>query len=112
LQFKQNRKKQKVKDLPLILKYNVDPGSFKAGGRRFGYFCGRDMANHCNHYTAAKTYHTTRQQVKGFEPVVNAAIRFYIKRYRIINMELKISYMKMMEKSRPDIFGIGYIINF
>lgn len=99
-------------NLPLILNYNVEPASIKEGRSRFGYFAGGGIAYHYNHYTAARDYETTTQQVNGFGPVVNAGIRLSIKKYRTQNMELRFSYMKMMAESRSDVFGISYLVNF
>ena len=48
----------------------------------------------------------------GFGPVVNAGFRYYLGKYRIKNLELRFSYMKMIVETRPDIFGIGFIVNF
>lgn len=70
------------------------------------------IAYHYHYYTAVNAYETIRQQVNGFGPVVNAGIRVSLKKYRIHNIELRFSYMKMMVASRPDVLGISYFINF
>jgi len=99
-------------NLPLVLNYHVELGSLKEGGSRFGYFAGGGIAYHYHYYTAVNAYESIVQQVNGFGPVVNAGIRLSLKKYRIHNIEFRVSYMKMMVASRPDVLGISYIINF
>jgi hypothetical protein len=99
-------------DLPLILNYNYEFGSVKDRGSRFGYFAGGGFAYHYNYYTAAKDHATITQQVNGFGPLANAGIRYSLKKYRIQNLELRLSYMKMIVESKSNIFGIGFIVNF
>jgi hypothetical protein len=99
-------------DLPLIFNYNHPFGSLEQGGSRFEYFAGGGAAYHYNHYSVSENPNVALQQVNGFGPVVNAGIRYSISRYRIKNFELKFSYIKMIVKSRPDIVGIAFIVNF
>jgi len=99
-------------DIPLILNYNYNWGTVEDGGSRLGYFFGGGVAYHYNHYTAAKDNATSTQQVNGFGPVVNAGLVLSGNKYRVRNMELKFSYMKMLVASKSDIFGIGIIVNF
>ena len=99
-------------DLPLIFNYNHPFGSLEHGGSRFEYFAGGGAAYHYNHYSVSENPEVPLQQMNGFGPVGNAGIRYYFSRYRIKNFELKFSYMKMIVKSRPDIFGITFIVNF
>jgi hypothetical protein len=99
-------------DLPLILNFNHELGGVAGGGSRFGYFAGGGIGYHYNHFTAANDKGTITEQVNGFGPVINAGIRFSLKKYRIQQLECKLSYMKMMVASKPDIIGIGFVMNF
>ena len=99
-------------DLPLIFNYDYEFGSLKRGGSRFGYFAGGGIAYHYNKYSVSSDPAIAVQQVNGFGPVVNAGIRYSLSKYRIHSYELKFSYMKMIVESKPDIFGLGFIVNF
>jgi hypothetical protein len=99
-------------DLPLILNFNHELGGVAGGGSRFGYFVGGGIGYHYNHFTAANDKGTITEQVNGFGPVINGGIRFSFKKYRIQQLECKFSYMKMMVASKPDIIGIGLVMNF
>jgi hypothetical protein len=99
-------------DLPLIFNYNYEYGSLKYGGSRFGYFVGGGGAYHLNTYSVSRDPSIDIRQVNGFGPVVNAGLRYSLGKYRIRNFELRFSYMKMIVESRPDIFGIAFIVNF
>jgi hypothetical protein len=98
-------------DLPLVLNYNHEWGSVLTGGSRFGYFTGAGAAYHLNDYSVAKGTVTTIDHINGFGPVINAGIRYSFTKYRVTNLELKFSYLKMIVSSRPNIYGISLIIN-
>jgi hypothetical protein len=99
-------------DLPLILNFNHELGGLAIGGSRFGYFAGGGIGYHYNHFTAANDKGTITEQINGFGPVINGGIRFSLKKYRIQQLECKLSYMKIMVASKPDIIGIGFVMNF
>ena len=99
-------------DLPVILNYNHGFGTLQRGGSRFGYFIGGGIAYHYNVYSISEDPADGRPQVNGFGPVANAGFRYSLGRYRIRNLELRVSYMKMIAALKTDVFGIGLIVNF
>ncbi len=98
-------------DVPLILNYNHEWGSVLKGGSRFGYFTGVGAAYHLNDYSVASGTITTIDHINGFGPVINAGIRYSFTKYRVTNLELKFSYLKMIVSSSPNIYGISLILN-
>ena len=98
-------------DLPLVLNYNHEWGSVSRGGSRFGYFAGIGAAYHLNDYSVTTASVTTIDHINGFGPVINAGIRYSFAKYRVTNLELKFSYLKMIVLSQPNIYGISLLIN-
>jgi hypothetical protein len=98
-------------DLPLMLNYNHEWGSALKRGSRFGYFVGAGAAYHLNEYSVANDTVSTINHLNGFGPVINAGIRYSFKKYRVTNLELKFSYLKMIVSSSPNIYGISLILN-
>ncbi len=98
-------------DLPLVLNYNKKWGSALKGGSRFGYFVGLGAAYHLNDYSVATDTTSTIDHINGFGPVFNAGIRYAFTKYRVPNLELKFSYLRMIVSSTPSIYGISLLIN-
>ena len=98
-------------DLPLMLNYNHEWGSALKRGSRFGYFAGAGAAYHLNEYSVANDAVSTINHLNGFGPLINAGIRYSFKKYRVTNLELKFSYLKMIVSSSPNIYGISLILN-
>ena len=99
-------------DIPVILNYNLELGTSEKGTSRFGFFAGGGFGYHYNNFTTGKENGTITQQINGIGPVVNAGSRFSLGKDRIHNFEIRLSYMKILAASKPDLFGIGCIFNF
>ena len=95
-------------DAPLIINFNYGAGSNKKTESRFGFFGGAGYGYHANPYINDNSSNFYWES--GFGPILNTGIR--IARDRIHNVEIRFSYMKAMDDSKSNIFGIGAIFNY
>ncbi|MDP4131023.1 MAG: hypothetical protein Q8918_11565 [Bacteroidota bacterium] len=99
-------------DAPLILNFNVGAGSSKAAESRFGFFVGGGFGYHTSSYSADDIYGDSySEKMAGFGPVGNLGIRIGVGQ-RSRNVEIRLSYMKTLDISASNIFGIGGVFNF
>lgn len=99
-------------DIPVIFNYNFNVGSAEKDPGRFSFFAGAGLGYHYDHYTAANEQGSITQETKGVGPVINAGLRFTLGKERVHNFEIRLSYMKLLVTSKPDLFGTGCIFNF
>ena len=98
-------------DAPLMLNYNYGVGSSKETESRFGFFAGAGFGYHTSEYSFSDAYGDDSEKMSGFGPVGNAGIRIGVGNGSH-NIEIRLSYMKTMDVSKSNIFGIGGIFNF
>ncbi len=98
-------------ELPVIFNYNrkfswINP---KLTGE---YFFGGGFAYRFSQFTVSNHETTIERTDNGFGPMINAGFRWATGKYKIRNVELRLSYMKMMNANHSNVFGIGVIRNF
>jgi hypothetical protein len=96
-------------DAPLMINYNYGAGSNKKDTGKFGFFVGIGYGYHSNPFTDNSGDDVAYVE-SGFGPVFNTGVR--ISKDRHHTFELRFSYMKAMDVSKSDIFGIGAIFNW
>jgi hypothetical protein len=100
-------------DAPLVINLNIGAGSTKETESRFGYFVGGGFGYHYGTYNLSDVLNeenvSTRFSATG--PVGNAGIRFAVGRGSH-NIEVRFQYMKGLNDTKPNIFGIGSLFNF
>lgn len=103
-------------NLPLIVNLNMGRGSTKENRQKFGYFVGGGFGFHHGDFleTAYDEYgygYDDSRSVNTFGPAANAGVRFGVGR-KHRNIEVRLSYMKGLSDTKPDIFGIAGLFNF
>lgn len=105
-----------VANLPLLINLNMGRGSTKENTDKFGYFVGAGFGYHHGDFltTAIDDYGydaTTTESINVFGPAGNAGLRFGVGR-KHMNVEVRLSYMKGINETKPNIFGVGCAFNF
>jgi hypothetical protein len=100
-------------DAPLLLSFNYGAGSKRVSNSRFGFFAGAGFGYHRNEYSYTDdNFNHVRSQINGFGPAGNTGFRFAVGRNLQHDIEIRFSYMKMMDGYKTNIFGIGCLFNF
>lgn len=105
-----------VFNAPLIINLNMGRGSTNENREKFGYFVGAGFGYHHGDFLVDKTdangnnYQGTFS-LNTFGPAANAGVRFGVGKMHK-NIELRFSYMKGLNDTQPDIFGIACLFNF
>jgi hypothetical protein len=97
-----------ILNAPLIINLNIGRGSTKENRKRYGYFIGAgfgyhhgDVINNTTNTYSANTY----------GPAANGGFRIGIgKQHK--NIEVRLSYMKGISESKPNVFGLAAAFNF
>jgi hypothetical protein len=101
---------------PLIVNLNMGRGSTKENTKKFGYFVGAGYGFHHGDFYGFYTdeygyeYLATRA-VSVHGPAANAGVRIGVGR-KHKNIEIKLSYMKGINETKPNIFGLACLFNF
>lgn len=101
---------------PLVINLNMGRGSTKENTQKFGYFVGAGYGFHHGDFYGVYEdeygydYVGTRS-VSVHGPAANAGLRFGVGR-KHRNIELKFSYMKGLNETKPNIFGVAGLFNF
>ncbi len=98
-------------DAPLIVNFNYGAGSSKETENRFGFFAGGGFGYHSSEYSSSDGYDDYGEKMSGFGPVGNAGIRIGVGSGSH-NIEIRLSYMKTLDTSKSNVFGIGGLFNF
>ena len=103
-------------NIPLIVNFNFGAGSSPDNESRFGFFIGGGAAYHYGKYNvdSVDTYgdgYTYQATINGIGPAGNVGVRFGVGR-GTHNVEAKLTYMKSLDNSKANIFGIGALFNF
>ncbi|MBK7432937.1 MAG: hypothetical protein IPI66_02910 [Chitinophagaceae bacterium] len=105
-----------VINAPLIVNLNMGRGSTKENRQKFGYFVGAGFGYHHGDFlvdeTDAQGYnYVGSRSLNTFGPAANAGVRFGVgRKYR--NIEVRLSYMKGLNDTKPNVFGISGLFNF
>jgi hypothetical protein len=99
-------------DAPLIVNFNYGAGCSRETENRFGFFAGGGVGYHMATYTEPDDYlYDQSYKMSGFGPVGNAGIRIGVGNGSH-NIEIRFSYMKTLDVTKSNIFGIGGLFNF
>lgn len=101
---------------PVIVNFNFGAGSSKDNESRFGFYIGGGAGYHYGKYNVDSTDsygngYTYQASINGIGVAGNAGIRFAVGR-GTHNVDAKVMYMKAMDNSKANIFGIGALFNF
>jgi hypothetical protein len=99
-----------VVNVPLVVNLNMGRGSTKENRQKFGYFFGGGLAFHHGDFIDDYSDDGT-STVNAFGPAANTGIRFGVGR-KHKNIEVRFSYMKGLNESKPNIFGVAGLFNF
>ncbi len=105
-----------IVNAPLICNLNMGRGSTKTNRQKFGYFVGAGFGYHHGDFVSdiydpvTQTY-TDSYSVNAFGPAANAGVRLGVgKKHK--NIEIKLSYMKALNETKPNFFGLAGLFNF
>jgi hypothetical protein len=100
---------------PVIINLNMGAGSTKTTESRFGFFVGGGFGYHYGTYNISDVLNQdedyTVHKLNTFGPVGNAGIRFGVGR-RSHNVEVRFQYMRGLDDSKANIYGVGSAFNF
>jgi hypothetical protein len=102
---------------PLIINLNIGRGSTKENQKRYGYFVGAGFGYHHDNFLTDSRYNpATNSYVDNYKsntygPAANAGIRIGVGRQHK-NIEVRLSYMKGINESKPNIMGLAAAFNF
>lgn len=105
-----------VINAPLIINLNMGRGSTKENTQKFGYFFGAGFGYHHGDFLVDETdsygYNFVgSRSLNTFGPAGNAGMRFGVGR-KHKNIEVRFSYMKGLNDTKPNVFGIAGLFNF
>jgi len=103
-------------DVPLIVNFNFGAGSTPDNDSRFGFYIGGGMGYHYGKYNVDSTDYygdgyTYQATINGVGPAGNIGCRFAVGR-GTHNVEARLTFMKSLDNSKANIFGMGALFNF
>lgn len=103
-----------VLNAPLIISLNMGRGSTKDNtDSKFGYFVGGGFGYHHGDFLVVDEYTSdiVSKSTNTFGPAANAGVRIGVGR-KHKSVEVRLSYMKGLSDSKPNVFGIAGLFNF
>ncbi len=105
-----------IVNAPVIINLNIGRGSTKDNTDKMGYFLGGGFGYHHGDFIITRTddYGYTYESFESINvhgPAANAGFRIGVGRQHK-NIEVRFSYMKGINETKPDIFGGGALFNF
>jgi hypothetical protein len=105
-----------VLNAPLIINLNLGRGSTKENRKKMGYFVGVGFGYHHGDFVANRYDPVTNTNIISYTsntygPAANAGIRIGVGR-KHKNIEIRLSYMKGINESRPNVMGLAGAFNF
>ena len=106
-----------VLNAPLIINLNMGRGSTKENRKRYGYFVGAGFGYHHDNFLTSSRYNPVtnsyidRYTSNTYGPAGNAGFRIGVgKQHK--NIEIRLSYMKGINESKPNVMGLAAAFNF
>lgn len=101
---------------PFIINLNIGRGSTKENTDKFGYFVGAGIGYHHGDFIilATDSYgsdYTATESINFVGPAANAGVRIGVGSVHR-NIEIRLSYMKEVNKNKVNLFGIACAFNF
>jgi hypothetical protein len=105
-----------ILNAPLIINLNVGRGSTKENRKKIGYFFGAGFGYHHGDFLTDRYDQATNSYINSYTsntygPAGNAGIRIGVGRQHK-NIEVRLSYMKGINESKPNVFGLAGAFNF
>ncbi len=106
-----------VLNAPLIINLNIGRGSTKENRKRYGYFIGAGFGYHHDNFLTSSRYDpATNSYIDSYTsntygPAANAGFRIGVGKHHK-NIEIRLSYMKGINESRPNVMGLAAAFNF
>lgn len=106
-----------VLNAPLIINLNFGRGSTRENRNRYGYFFGAGFGYHhdkfltSSYYDPATNSYVDSYNSNTYGPAANAGFRIGVGRQHK-NIEIRLSYMKGINESRPNVMGLAAAFNF
>lgn len=105
-----------ILNAPLIINLNLGRGSTKENRNKMGYFFGAGFGYHHGDFLTDRYDQATNTYIDSYSsntygPAGNAGIRIGVGRQHK-NIEVRLSYMKGINESKPNIFGLAGAFNF
>jgi hypothetical protein len=102
-----------VLNAPLIISLNMGRGSTKDNtDSKFGYFVGGGFGYHHGDFLVDDFNNgVVSKSTNTFGPAANAGVRIGVGR-KHKSVEVRLSYMKGLSDSKPNVFGIAGLFNF
>jgi hypothetical protein len=103
-------------DVPLIVNFNFGAGSTPDNDSRFGFYVGGGLGYHYGKYNVdsidySGNGYTYQATINGIGPAGNVGCRFAVGRGSH-NVEARLTFMKALDNSKANIFGMGALFNF
>jgi hypothetical protein len=103
-----------VLNAPLIISLNMGRGSTKDNtDSKFGYFVGGGFGYHHGDFLVDDFNNgvVSSKSTNTFGPAANAGVRIGVGR-KHKSVEVRLSYMKGLSDSKPNVFGLAGLFNF
>lgn len=105
-----------VINAPVIINLNMGRGSTRENRQKFGYFVGAGFGYHHGDFLVDETdpsgyNYVGSRSLNTFGPAANGGVRFGVGR-KHQNIEVRLSYMKGLNDTKPNVFGLACLFNF
>jgi hypothetical protein len=106
-----------ILNAPLIINLNIGRGSTKENTKRYGYFVGAGFGFHHDNFLTSNRYDPVTNSYidsytsNSYGPAANAGFRIGVGQ-KHKNIEIRLSYMKGINESRPNVMGLAAAFNF
>jgi hypothetical protein len=100
-------------NVPLMINLNVGAGSTKENESRFGFFIGAGFGYHLGSYNFTDGYDesSSYQAKSSYGPAGNAGVRIAVGNHQK-NIEIRLSYLKGIDPTNANVFGVATLFNF
>ncbi|MBC8033528.1 MAG: hypothetical protein H7Y03_05245 [Chitinophagaceae bacterium] len=98
---------------PVVVNINMGRGSTKDNESKFGYFAGAGFGYHYGARTFIDEYYDYNESstFSAYGPAANAGVRIGVGRSHK-NIEILLSYMRGIDDSKANIYGLSTLFNF
>jgi hypothetical protein len=102
-------------NVPLMINLNVGAGSTHGNQRRFGFFVGAgfgyEYGSYSTNYSDGYSEYSSYIAKGSYGPAANAGMRFAVGRGGK-NVEVRLSYLRGIDATGANVFGVASLFNF